>query len=105
MGDPRHVLFGSSSPEPESSTYISPERSRKNCCAALCFKGFDRPAYAQPRDEFAGENLCSICAMHSLHGEPMHLHCLPVKSVRVEAIIAELCAAQSQPIPHSKGDS
>jgi hypothetical protein len=99
MGDPRHVQFGSSSPEPESATLISPERARK--VAALLFAARDLTDRLTPsQDELAGENLCSICQMHSLHGEPKHLPTCEVG--RVEWIIAELCAAPSQPIPIRK---
>lgn len=102
MGDPRHVLFGSSSPEPDSATYISPERSRK--IAALLFAARDLTDRLTPsRQELAGENLCAICQMHSLHGEPMHLPTCEVG--RVEALIADLCALPSHPIPIRKEEA
>lgn len=102
MGDPRHVLFGSSSPEPESEIYISSERSGK--LAALLFATRDLTDRLTPScHALAGENLCSICMMHSLHGRPVHTEKCEVG--RVQVLIAELCAAPSQPIPIRKEDA
>lgn len=98
MGDPRHVLFGSSSPEPESSTLISPERARQISALLFAAKALAAGSYLG-----STERVCSRCLMQPVGGVLRHAD--ECKVGRVEAIIAELCAAPSQPIPIRKEDA
>jgi len=98
MGDPRHVLFGSSSPELESATLISPERARQ--ISALLFASKALAASSYPGST---QRVCSHCLMQPVGG--LLTHADTCKVGRVEGIIAELCAVPSQPIPIRKEDA
>ena len=102
MGDPRHVLFGSSSPEPDSSTCISPERARQISALLFAAKALANRTMATGFDPDK-THYCSICKMVWVDGVVPHSP--TCEAARVEAIIAELCALPSQPIPIRKEDA